>query len=321
MIRGLVRAVAVSMAFASGLSPAADFPTKPIRVVVGFPPGGGTDILARVIAERFSQNLGRPAVVENRPGANGIIAAEFVAKSPADGHVLLVTNTPHVLNPAIYAKVPFDPVRDFEPVGLIGALPYLLVGNPSLPAGTLRELVALAKRSPGKLTYGLPGTGTMNHLAMELFKQMAAIDVTGVPYKGGAPAQADVIAGHIDVMMATTAQAAPFVRSGRLKAFAVARSARVPDLPEVPTAAEAGLPEFQTDVWIALLAPARTPADVIARLNAEIAKALQAPETRQRLVAIGAEPLAGPPERLGEMMRGDQARWTKLIRDIGIKPE
>lgn len=297
------------------------FPSKPVRIVVGFPPGGGTDILARVVAERMTQSLGQSAFVENRPGANGILAAEMVAKSAPDGHTLLVTNTPHVLNPAMYARVPFEPIADFEPVGLIAALPYLLIANPKTPGSSLREVVAFAKANPRRLTYGLPGIGTMNHLAMELLKQMAGIEVVGVPYKGGAPAQTDVIAGHIDMMMATTAQAAAFVRSGKLKAYVVARHARVPDLPDVPTAAEAGYPDFQTDVWIALLAPARTAAPIVARLNGEIARALQAPETRERLAAIGAEPLAGPPEKLAELMRRDQARWTRVLRDIGIKPE
>jgi tripartite-type tricarboxylate transporter receptor subunit TctC len=319
--RAVAAVFVVAALFLSTVACAQGFPAKPVRIVVGFPPGGGTDILARVIAERLTQSLGQSAYVENRPGANGILAAEVVAKSAPDGHTLLVTNSPHVLNQAMYARVPFDPIADFEPVGLIAALPYLLVANPKTAGNTLRELVAFAKANPKRLTYGLPGIGTMNHLSMELLKQMAGIDVVGVPYKGGAPAQTDVIAGHVDMMMATTAQAASFVRGGKLKAYVVARHTRVPDLPDVPTAAEAGYPDFQTDVWIALLAPARTPAPIVARLNGEIARALQAPETRERLAAIGAQPLAGPPEQLAELMRRDQVRWTRVIRDIGIKPE
>ena len=300
---------------------AAEYPTKPIRIVVGFTPGGGTDIVARMLALRLSQSMGQPVVVENKPGANGNIGAELVARSAPDGYTLLLTPSPHVISRVLYLTVSFDPIADFEPVGLVARLPLFVIANPRVPANNLRELIAYAKANPGKLSYGTAGQGTINHLAMELLKQMAGVDILTVNYKGGVPAQTDVIAGHIDLMVATTAQAMPFVRDKKVKALAIASDSRLAEAPEVPTATESGLPGYTADTWQALLAPAATPRAVVDRLNAEIAKALQDPETKAQLAKIGVDPFFGPPQKLAAIMKEEQAKWSKLIRDIGVKAE
>lgn len=298
------------------------FPDRPVRIVVGFPPGGATDVVARLLAERLGQVLRQSVFVDNKPGVNGNIGADFVAKSRPDGHTLLFTPSGHVISRVLYPQVPFDPIKDFEPVSLVAQVPFLVVANPKMPGANLREMIAFAKANPGKLTYGTAGSGTINHLAMELLKQMAGIDVLAVPYKGGVPAQTDVIGGYVDMMVASVAQAAPLVADGKLKALALAADARIPSIPSVPTSAESGLPGFAASTWLALLAPAGTPAAVAEQVNTEVARILQDAEVRARLARIGVEPLPpGPRDQLRALMQQDQVKWGKLIADIGIKAD
>lgn len=321
-LRSLLLAL-ISLLALTAASPgnAQPYPSKPIRLIVGFTPGGATDIVARMLAEQLTQSLQQSVVVENKPGANGNVGAELVAKSPADGYTLLFTPSPHVISRVLYPTVPFDPIADFEPVALVAKLPYFVIANPKVPANNLSELVAYAKANPGKLTYGTAGQGTMNHLAMELLKQMAGVDIVTVNYKGGAPAQTDVIAGHIDLMIASTAQATPFVKDGKVKALAIAATTRLTDMPGIPTSAESGLPGFTADTWLGVLAPKGTPKAIVDRLNGDIAKALATPEMKARLAKAGAEPFPESPQAFAAVMKQDQDKWTKLIHSIGIKME
>ena len=240
--RCLPAAMLAVAAFAlCGSVSAQTFPSKSIRIVVGFAPGGAVDIIGRILAERLAANIRHPVIIDNRAGASGIIGADLVAKAAADGYTLFFTPSPHVISPVVYANVPFDPIADFEPVSLVANLSYFVIANPRLPANNLRELISLAKASPGKLTYGTAGYGTVNHLAMELLKQVAGIDMRTVNYKGGGPAQNDVIAGHIDLMVASAAQAAPFIIGGKVKALAITADSRLAEMPNIPTATESGL--------------------------------------------------------------------------------
>ena len=297
------------------------YPNKPIHIIVAFPPGGSTDVVVRLLAVQLPRSMVQPVIVENRPGANGNIGANVVAKANPDGYTLLITPGTHVISRVLYPSAPFDPIADFEPVGTVVKFPYIIIANPRVPASNLRELIAYAKANPGKLSYGTAGQGTLNHLAMELLKQMAGIDILTVNYKGGAPALTDVIAGHIDLSVFSTTGALPAIRAGQLKVLATAADSRLADLPDIPTSAEAGLPGFTADGWFGILAPARTPRPIVERLNAEITKALQSPEMKEGLAKIGTEAFAGSPQEFAALMKKDQAKWAKLIQDLGIKGE
>ena len=265
------------------------YPTKPIRIVVPFPAGGTTDVLARAAAQKLTESLGQPAVVDNRPGAGGNIGAELVAKSPPDGYTLLMgTVGTHAINPSLYPKMPYDHVKDFAPVILVAGVPNVLVINPALPVNSVQELIAYAKANPGKLNFASSGNGTSIHLSGELFKTMAGVQMTHVPYKGSAPALQDLVGGQVQLMFDNLPSSLALIKGGKLKALAVTSSARAAALPDVPTLAESGLPGFEASSWFGLLAPAGTPQPIILKVNGDVAKWLASPEAKEKLLAQGA---------------------------------
>jgi tripartite-type tricarboxylate transporter receptor subunit TctC len=299
--------------------PAQKFPDKPVRFIVPFPPGGGNDILARVLAPKLSESLGQPVVIDNRAGAGGNIGTDLAAKSAPDGYTIVIASNQVTMNPALYAKLPFDIEKDFAPIALAASVPMVLVVNPSVPAGSVKELIALAKADPGKLNYSTPGNGTPQHIAFEVFNHAAGIRIAHVPYKGTGPAIADVIGGQVQATFGTLASLEQHVKAGKLRALAVATPKRSPAMPAVPTMAESGLPGYDVSLWYSILAPAGTPAPVLARLSGDIAKALAAPDVRDRLVAQGFEVSYLNPEQMNDLMKRDIARWGKSLKDVGIK--
>ena len=320
--RTLLAALAASLAAA--LAPVAfaqpAYPTKPIRIVVPFPPGGTTDILARAAAQKMTEAWKEKAVVDNRPGAGGNIGAELVAKAPADGYTLLMgTVGTHAINASLYAKMPYDHVKDFAPVILVAAVPNVLVVHPSVPATTVAELIAYAKANPGKLNFASSGSGTSIHLAGELFKVMAGVQMTHVPYKGSAPAIADLLGGQVQLMFDNLPSALPQIRAGKLRALAVTSSQRAAALPDVPTIAESGLPGYEASSWFGLLAPAGTPADIVAKINGEVARWLASPEAKEKLLAQGANAAGGTPEDFVRHIAAETAKWQKVVKESGAK--
>ena len=298
---------------------AADFPSRPLRLVVPFPPGGAADILARGISPRLSGQLRQQMIVDNRPGANGVIGFEVVARSPADGHTLLLGFTTGVaINPLLVSKVSYDPEKDFVPFSMLSRTPMTLIVSPSFPANSVKDLVALAKATPGKLTYASPGTGNPNHIAGELFKLSAGVDLVHVPYKGAGPVMTDVIGGHVPVAFVTLAAALPQLRAGKLKLLAMTSDRRWSALPDVPTMSEAGVRGLEIVEWFGILAPAGTPKAVIARLNEEIVTAVRSPEVQARLVEQGLEPVTTTSEEFRTVIRSDIAKWSKAIKQMGI---
>lgn len=302
-------------------SSAQDFPTRPVKVVVGYAPGGGTDIFARLIADRMGRVLGQPMVVENRAGANGNIAAELVAKAPADGYNLLFVVNTHVTAADLYASLPYDPIKDFAPVGLVVATPLLLVSHPGFAPDNVRELITYAKANPGKATFATPGMGSPAHLTIEMLKANAGLDILVVHYQGAGPAQSDVMAGHVNMQIPTLAQAMPQAKANRIKLLAQTGLNRSALAPNLPTIAEQGVPGFQSDIWFALLAPAATPPAVVAQLNRAMNEVLAEPETITKLREMGADPIGGTPEQALKLMRDDQAKWHKVIKEVDIKPQ
>jgi tripartite-type tricarboxylate transporter receptor subunit TctC len=299
----------------------ADYPSRTVRIVVPSQPGGGTDIVARVLANHYSKALGQPFVIDNKPGAGNMIGIEAAARSTPDGYTLLTVPATLALNTVLYKKVPYHPVKDFAPITLAATAPLVLIVNPSLPAQSLAEFIALAKREPGKMSYGTAGIGTAPHLCMELLKSMAGIDLVHIPYKGTAPAAGDVAGGQIAAMFATALTARPMIDGGRVRALAVSGPQRVQALPGVPPVAEAGVPGYAAMQWYGLLAPAGTPPTVIARLNAEALRALKSDEMRERLAADGAEPQGSTPEEFGALIRSELDKWTRVTRAAGIEPQ
>ncbi|MCE2946353.1 MAG: tripartite tricarboxylate transporter substrate binding protein [bacterium] len=297
------------------------WPTKPLRLVAASSPGSGVDLVARVIAQKLGEQLGQQAVVDNRAGAGGNLGAEVAARSAPDGYTLFMGTPAHAINAALYRKLGYDLVRDFTPVTLATTGHYVLVVNPSVPAKSVREFVALAKARPGRLTYASAGNGNATHLAAELLRSMAGIDMLHVPYKGSGPALSDVIAGHADLMFANLTAAMPHIRSGRIRALGVTGGARADSARDLPTLAEAGVPGYAVSAWYGVLAPAGTPSEVVARLNAEIARALRAPDTRARLAGDGADPAPGTPVEFARLIQSEIATWTKVIAQAGLKPE
>ena len=298
----------------------APYPTKPIRIVVPFPAGGTTDILARAVAQKLTETLGQSVVVDNRPGAGGNIGAELVAKSPPDGYTLLMgTVGTHAINASLYAKMPYDHVKDFVPVILVAGVPNVLVVNPSVPANSVPELIAYIKANPGKVNFASSGSGTSIHLAGELFKTMAGVSMTHVPYKGSAPAVTDLIGGQVQLMFDNLPSALPQIKAGKLRALAVTSTQRASALPDVPTVAEAGLPGFDATSWFGLLAPAGTPKDVVAKLNAEVAKWLATPEAREKLASQGAIAAGQSPEDFTRHIAAETAKWQKVVKESGAK--
>ena len=298
------------------------WPTKPIRLMVPFPPGGSTDIIARIVAQKLAAQLGQGVVIENRGGAGGTLGTAVVAKAANDGYTLVVgTTSTHVVAPSVYQKIEYDPVRDFAPISLIGTTPYLLVVNPQVPAKTLKELVALMKAQPGKLNYASAGVGSTTHLAMEMLKGASNTYALHIPYNGNGPAGSAVIAGQVEILFGSLPAVLPHAKSARVRALAVGTPKRSPSLPEVPTVAESGYPGFDASLWLAIMAPAGTPAPVIDRLHKEIVAAVQAKETSDLLDKNGAEPLTSTPAELAAMIRDGVAKYAKVVKEAGVKPE
>jgi tripartite-type tricarboxylate transporter receptor subunit TctC len=294
------------------------YPAKPITIVVPFAAGGTTDILARVIGQALTKDLGQTVIVDNRAGAGGNIGAQFAAKSPADGYTLFMgTVGTHAINQSLYKKLPFDPIKDFAPLTRVAMVPNLLVANPVKPYKNVKELIAYAKANPGKVNFGSSGSGSSIHLSGELFKAMAKVDMVHVPYKGSAPAVTDLLGGQIDVMFDNMPSAIQHVRNGRLRPLAVTTARRSPELPDVPTVAEAGVPGYEATSWFGMFAPAATPAPVVARLNAALAKVLADPEVKKKLAEQGAEPYSEKPEQFAEFIRQETAKWSKVVKDSG----
>jgi tripartite-type tricarboxylate transporter receptor subunit TctC len=291
-----------------------DYPAKPVRMVVPIAAGGGTDIIGRMIAQKLTQAFGQQFVVDNRPGAGGIIGSDAVAKAAPDGYTVLVTPTSHAINPSIYAKLPYDTVKDFAPVALLVSATTVFVVHPSLPARTINEVVALAKARPGKLSFGSAGKGHLFHLTGELFKTAAKIDIVHVPYKGGAPAITNLVGGEVSLLFETMLALQPFIDAKRVQPVAVASAQRSPLLPGVPTFVESGFPGIVASNWYALFAPAATPRVAITRLNGEIVRSLNAPDMRERLRADGTEVVAGSPEQLGDFVKSELAKWGAAAR-------
>src|SRR5688572_22250148 len=289
-------------------------------MVIPFPPGGTTDILARIAAQKLSEALGQQVVPDNRPGAAGNIGSEQVAKSPPDGYTLLTApGSTLTIHPSLYAKLPFDPLRDFAPVTILGAVPNALVTHPALPVKNVKELITLARSRPGELNYASTGAGQSTHLSMELFKTMARVTIVHIPYKGSAPAVTDLLGGHVLLMFDNMPSALPHVKAGKLRALGVSSLKRSPALPEVPTVAEAALPGFEVSVWFGVLAPAGTPKTTLDRLTQILTKALQSPDVRERLASQGAEPIGNTPEQFTAQMKADLAKWAKVVKDANVR--
>jgi tripartite-type tricarboxylate transporter receptor subunit TctC len=323
--------VAVSLAFGSGCVPApvvgaqigeaSAYPTKPIRLIVPLTAGGPTDILARIIAIPLGATLGQQVIVDNRPGAGGNIGADIAAKSPADGYTLFMgTSGPLSINSSLYPKLPFDPIRDFAPVMLAASAPFVIIVHPSVKANNVKELIALARAKPGQLNYGsVPGSAS--HLSTELFKMSSGIDILHIPYKGAAPATTDVVAGQIQLSFASTPGSIPVVKSGKVRALGVTSAKRVAKLPDVPTVAESALPGYEASVWYGVVAPSRTPREVVQRLNREISRIAAEPSHRERMLAGDFEPTSSTPEQFGAFIRSETVKWGKVVKASGARGE
>jgi len=317
----LVLAFAFAATIAMPLAQAQNYPSRPIRLVVAFPPGGSTDIAARVVAQRLAESLKATVLVENRPGGNTIPGTDYVAKAVPDGYTLLVATSAFGIVPSLYGALPFDAVNDFAPVGFVATFASVLVVHPSVPAATVGELIELAKRQPGVLNFASAGSGSTGRLAGELLKQSAGIDLVHVPYKGGAPAFADLTSGRVQVMFANVTEVVQPIRNGTLKGLAFTGKTRSDVLPNVPTVAEAGYPVLEVINWQGILAPARTPEEIVRLLNAELRRAVRTPEVIERFQPLGLVPTEGSPEELGAHIRAEIAKWGKVIRAGGIKPD
>jgi tripartite-type tricarboxylate transporter receptor subunit TctC len=310
-------------ALAAVFSPAQaqQYPTKPVRIVVPAAPGGGTDITARIIAPKLSEQLGQQVVVENRAGAGTMIGSEAVARAAPDGYTLLMGISTLAINPAMFKKVPYDALKDFAPISQVVSLPNVLVTHPSLPTKTVKELVAFARARPGQLNYASAGVGTNPHLSMELFLAMTGLKMIHVPYKGAGPGLVDTVAGHVSVMTPSIISGLPHVRGGRLRALGVTSAKRAGGVPDIPTIAEAGVPGYDAVQWFGVLAPTATPRTIVVRLHGEIVRVLQAADVRGRLSADGADPVGSSPEEFAAFMRAETAKWAKVVKDAGIQPE
>jgi tripartite-type tricarboxylate transporter receptor subunit TctC len=313
--------VATAVFAAAGLASAQDYPSKPVRLVVGFPPGGIVDITARQLGQKLQEALGQPFLIENRSGAGGSIGTDHVAKSPADGHTLLMAFDTHAVNPHIYKKLQFDTLKDFAPVSLVGRIPLAFVANARFPASNITELVKLAKEKPGSLSYGSVGAGSSGHLAAEQFKLLAGIDILHVPYKGGAPAVTAVLGEQVSMIVFAAGAAVPHIRAGKLKGLAVTGKSRSPALPGVATMAEQGYPQLDSGAWMGIVAPAGTPPAVISKLQGEIAKAVKDPAMSQKLADQAVELVGSSPQEFGAFIRSEHDKWGKLIRDAKLNIE
>jgi tripartite-type tricarboxylate transporter receptor subunit TctC len=318
-----VRSVAVAIAlcmFASWAT-AQTYPVKSIRIVVPLAAGGPGDILARAIGQKLSESVGQPVVIDNRPGANTNIGTEAVSKSPPDGYTLLLTASTHTINPSLYANLPFDPIKDFAPITLVGETPLVMVLHPSVPAKSVKEFIALAKSRPGQINFGSAGSGSTLHLAGEMFNSLAGVKMVHVPYKGVTQAVSDLLGGHLSLMFPGAPIALPHARAGKLLALATTGTKRTPAAPELPTVAEAGVPGFEVTVWYGALAPAGTPQAIINRLHSEFVRIVQLADIRQRWVALGADPLTDTPSEFAAFLKGDIVKWAKVVKESGAKAD
>jgi tripartite-type tricarboxylate transporter receptor subunit TctC len=297
------------------------FPTKPIRFISPFAPGGGNDTISRVLAQAMSRNIGQSVIVENRPGANTIIGMEIVAKAPPDGYTLIMTSSSLTINATLYPKLPYDSARAFAPVSLIASTPLIVVVHPSLPAKSIRELIGLAKAKPGELFYPVSGVGNISNLAGELFNLMAGVKLVSVPYKGAAPGLNDLLGGRVSVGFNSALATMPHIKSGRLRAMAVTGSSRMSGMPDVPTVAEAGMPGYEASTWYGVLAPAGTPGPIVQQLSVETARALKANEVRSPLLAQGLEVVGSTPEQFAAHIRAEMVKWAKVIKATGMKAD
>lgn len=312
-------AACVTAAVAAGAAAQA-FPSKPIRMLVAYAPGGGTDILARTIAQGMSEELGQPVVVENKPGAASQLATDIVAKAPPDGYTILMATIAHSINPGLYPKLPYDSLNDFAPVSLVASVPLIILVSPTVPASNVKELIALAKANPGKLNNAM-ATGSMPHLAGEMFKKAAGIEVVPVAFKGNTPAYPDLMAGRVQFMFDALSAGLPQVQAGKLRGIAVTSAQRSPAAPDIPTVAESGLPGFEADAWYGVLAPARTPPAVVERLNAAIRKVVATPAIRDKLVAQGYTIKVDSPAEFTAYVRSETEKWSKVVKESGVTPE
>jgi tripartite-type tricarboxylate transporter receptor subunit TctC len=301
---------------------AATYPSKPIRMILAFTPGGPADATARPIAQGLTERLGHQVIVDHRPGAGGNLAAEILAKSPPDGYTIMLT-TPGVVavNPTLYGKVPFDPIRDFSGVSNTVTTANIMIVHPSLPVHTVKDLIALARARPGQLSYATAGNGSASHLGTEVFKAMAKVDIVHVPYKGAAPGVTDLMGGHVQMMIIGMAVGLPAVRGGKVRALGVSSLTRSPAAPDIPTLNESGLPGFEVVNWMGYIIPAKTPRDIVNKLSAEIRAVLQVSETRERLMKQGLEPAGNTPEEFDAFIRSEIAKWSKVVKQAGLKPD
>jgi tripartite-type tricarboxylate transporter receptor subunit TctC len=295
------------------------YPTKPIRIVVGYAAGGATDVIARIVGQKLAEELGQPVVVENRPGAGASIGSDFVAKSAPDGYTLFMGTIANTINTTLYRRLPFDFERDFAPISLVATVPNVMVVNPSVPAKTVQEFIALAKAKPNEIYFASSGSGSSIHLSGELFNMVAGVKMVHVPYKGSAPAVIDLMGGQVQVMFDNLSSSLPHVKAGKLRALAVTSATRSPAAPDIPTMAEAGLPDCEVLSWFALMAPAKTPQPIIDRLNAATVKLLGQDDVKQKLDAIGADPAPSTPQELGALIRSETAKWAKVVENSGAK--
>lgn len=319
MRKSITALLALAGAMLSGGAEAQGYPSKPVSLVVPYSAGGGADTLARALAQRLSETWGQQVLVVNKPGANTAIGAEYVAKSAPDGYTLLMIETALVINPSLYAKLPYDPFRDFAPVTGLVAVSQALVVNPAVPAKNLQELIQLAKTKPGEMSYASFGLGSTGHLNMEMLQQMAGIKLNHIQYKGTAPAMVDVTGGHVNMMFSSTGGVLPHWKSGKVRLLAVGSKARLPQFADIPTVAEAGLPGYEANAWFGLVAPAATPREVIGRINAGVQKVFAEPAFRERnLVPQAFESIVGPPEQFGEYMRAEAQKWGRVVRESKV---
>jgi len=314
-------AVALTLCVTSLLAPAQPFPSRPVRIIVGFPPGGGTDIVARTLSPRLSEALGQPVVIDNRGGASGLVATELAAKSAPDGYTLFMGTLGNLsVNPLLFPKIPFDVARDFAPVTQVVSVTFMLYVHPSLPVKTVRQLIVLAKERAGQLNYASSGSGGAPHLAAELFNSLAGVKLVHIPYKGSGPSFTDLLSGQVPITFTTLTQGLQYVKSNRLRAVATLGPARTPVLPDVPTVSET-LPGYEVVNWFGLVVPVMTSRDVVARLHDDFIKVLQTPEVKEKLVAQGTDPVGSTPEEFGAFMKAETAKWARVIREANIRAD
>jgi tripartite-type tricarboxylate transporter receptor subunit TctC len=316
-LKGLALAVALLTA---GVAAAAErYPQRPIRLIVAFAPGGSADVVARIVGQKLSEAVGQQVIIDNRPGAGGNLSAEIAARAAPDGYTLYMSSASLVVNVSLYRKVAYDPVRDFAPVTLLASAQNVLVAHPSVPVRSVKELIVLARKTPGRINYASTGSGTSGHLAMELFRSMAGIDMTHVPYKAVGQAQVDLLAGQVSLWFPTIPGALPHIKAGKMIALAVSGAKRSPALPDVPTVAEAALPGFEASTWYPILAPAKTSPAIVEQLNRQLVAIVTAPQVREQLLQAGVEPIGSSPQALADHIRVELAKWAKVVQVSGVR--